>query len=236
MKKSLSWTFLFWILAVDLASAGEYKIVGGWAWEVCQAYLKNLNSFPDEPPMVCERKVNPRFADFQKLTWQALDARQNFELVREIDRLMHHVAKEDYGRFSEKYMPLLKQSVESSGIRLSVTELDVTQDGTPEKVVQYENGECDPLNESHFANPFGRTYLVLTPDSTGIDEQKSKWFAVGGRLGIFVFKSQVFIDHWNGDLGFKEGRLRALTPLALIGPNTKVCEYSHSEQRRRSKP
>ena len=210
-------------------------MVLGKGIEVCEAYLKNVNSFPKEPPMVCERKLNPSMPDLKKPVWQPLDAKQHFDLMKEIDRVRHHVTKEEYGRFSEKYMPFLQQSVETGAIRLSVAELDVNEDGIPEEVLQYENGECDPLNESHFATPFGRTYLVLAPDSTGIDEQKSKWFAVGGRLGLFLFKGQVFIDHWAGDLAFKKGQLRALTPLSVVGLGTKVCTYSYNEQTRRGK-
>lgn len=236
MKKPVAYLFLLAQLIPSTVFAGDYKMILGKGIEVCEAYLKNLNSFPKEPPMVCERKLNPSMPDLKRPAWQPLEAKQNFELVKEIDRVMHHVAKAEYEQYSEKYMHFLKKGVETGVIQLSVAELDVNQDGTPEKVLQYESADCNPSNEFDFAMPGGRTYLVLTDDFSGIDEQKTKWFTVGGRLGLFLFKGQVFIDHWDGDRGFKGGQLRALTPLSVVGLGTKVCKYSYSEQQRRSKP
>ena len=60
---------LFWLLIADMASAGDYALVVGKGIDVCEAYLKNLNSFPNDPPMVCERKVNPKFPEFSKPVW-----------------------------------------------------------------------------------------------------------------------------------------------------------------------
>lgn len=58
----------------------EYK-------EMCHAMAENLNSLPAWPPMACERKLNPKFAQFQPLEWRywSVDEfRQRWPLLNEI--------------------------------------------------------------------------------------------------------------------------------------------------------
>lgn len=232
MKKSLAYTFLFWLLIADLASAGDYKIVFGWTFEVCQAYLKNLNSFPDEPPMVCERKLNPQLADFTKPQWQPLDAMKHLDLVKQIDRTMFRVTAEEFARNLEKWTALFTEHIKKGRIRLSIIQLDLDQDGSADTVLRYDYGECDHTNQTTFAHPSGRRFFVVNGEMTHIDEKKTQWLPLAGRPDMFLFKGQTFIDAWAGNLGFKDGQITVYTPVPLPGRAPCTLKYQDSSSRR----
>ena len=61
---------ILWLLMADVATAGDYVLMVGKTFEVCEAYLKNLDSFPKHPPMVCDRPLNPKLSDFSMPAWQ----------------------------------------------------------------------------------------------------------------------------------------------------------------------
>ncbi len=58
---------MLWLLMADLATAGDYVLVIGKGFEVCESYLENLNSFPNHPPMVCDRSM----AGLRTMWWPA---------------------------------------------------------------------------------------------------------------------------------------------------------------------
>ncbi len=85
----------------DPSSVPRYRIVLGNGTGVCDAYLKHLNAFPpEEPAMLCERKINPAFSDFKKPEWEEIDPWQHLDWVYEIDYLLNfpnHTNEDYYG-------------------------------------------------------------------------------------------------------------------------------------------
>lgn len=158
------------MLIADVATAGDYVLMVGKGIEVCEAYLKNLNSFPDDPPMVCERKVNPKFTGFSKPVWQPLDALEHLDLLEQIERQKLSYIEEDI-RNREKLIVWFKEHIVSGRIRLALTNIDIEQNGMTanETVLQYEYADCDPANESNFAGLAGRAFYVLSPGKVQID-------------------------------------------------------------------
>ena len=67
----------------------------------------------------------------------------------------------------------------------------------------------------------------LTPDRARIDPQKTRWIGRAGRPDLLLYKGQVFVSSWAGNLGFKDGSLHIGTPLAIVGPGTIVCDYNY---------
>ena len=80
MKKSFVSIVVFILLLPGYVLAGEYVLVKGEGAEVCEVYKKNLNSFNlhNKYVMACERKLNPKFTDFQKPEWQKMDMGGNY--------------------------------------------------------------------------------------------------------------------------------------------------------------
>jgi len=213
MKKAVAYFFLLAQLIPGTVFAGDYKMVLGKGIEVCEAYLKNLNSFPKAPPMVCERPLNPELKDFQKPEWKALDVGENFAL--------------------------LKNNITDRQIKLSVTQLDVDLDGKLENVLRHEIDTCDPANESLFATPGGREFFVLNEEKTKIDVQKTKKIHLGGRLDIFLYKGQISIDGWGGNLGFKDGVIYVYTIEPYATPpswhTVHRCDYNYAPSKSQRK-
>ena len=219
---------LLWLLMADLATAGEYVLVLGKGIEVCEAYLKNLNSFPDDPPMVCERKVNPKFPEFSKPVWQPLDALKHLDLIEQIERWKPYETGFEDPKRREEILARIKARIENEKVQLAVTDLDIEQNGTTTKetVLRYEFANCDPANESNFAGLPGRAFYVLNPEKTQIDVEKSKSFYFALRADVFLFKDRVYLTRWAGDLGFKNGTLSVTSPLHAINYRTS-CDYRY---------
>jgi len=229
---------LLWLVMADLATAGEYLLVLGKGVKVCEAYLRNLNSFPDDPPMVCERKVNPKFPEFSKPTWQSLNALKHLDLIEQIERWKLYETGFDDPKRREELLTLIKARIENGTVQLAVTELDIEQNGTitKETVLRYENADCNPANESHFAHSVGRQLYALNVDRTQIDLEKSKNINFLGRADVFLFKDRVYLTQWGGNLGFKNGMLSVAPPLGVINYPGGRCDYRYKAHPTRRHP
>src|SRR5207244_2656660 len=174
MKKAVAYFFLLAQLIPGTVFAGDYKMVLGKGIEVCEAYLKNLNSFPKAPPMVCERPLNPELKDFQKPEWKALDVGENFALLKEILRYSYKEKGGDFEAYYNKVLPTLKNNI----------------------------------------------YL-------------------GGRLDIFLYKGQISIDGWGGNLGFKDGVIYVYTIEPYATPpswhTVHRCDYNYAPSKSQRK-
>lgn len=89
MKKSILILILILLLLPASAFSGEYIITKGKGVEVCEAYKKNLESFNEPKPMMCERKINPEFTDFEKPVWEKVDLEEHRELFRRLLKYSH---------------------------------------------------------------------------------------------------------------------------------------------------
>ncbi|SPP63019.1 hypothetical protein [Nitrospira lenta] len=232
-RRSILALGVVWLLIADVATAGEYVLVLGKGIEVCEAFLKNLNSFPGDPPMVCERKVNPKFPEFSKPTWQPLDALKHLDLIEQIERWKpYETGFEDPNR-REEILTRIKERIANGDIRLATIELDIEQDGVSETVLKYEYAGCDPSNESHFSGTSGRSFYVLTSDKTKLDKEKSGNFAIALRADMFLFNSRPYITVWAGNPGFKNGLLSIYRPFSLVGTQPGRCDYRYKAAKTR---
>lgn len=216
--------FLILLMAGTVTGA-DYALVGsGRGIAVCNAYLQNINSFPGYPPMVCRRPLNPKFPEFTKPNWEPLDVMNNLGLLEAIGRVRYRsLTPEQF----EKWRASIKSQVVESHLSLAIADVDVDGDGAPEPVVRYDEGDCDPGNESTFSGPSGVTFYVLTPDRAQVDAKKTRWLHAAGRADLFLYNGQVFVSMWAGDLGFKRGLLQMRTTLAISGEGTIVCDYRY---------
>jgi hypothetical protein len=205
---------VLWLLIADVATAGEYVLMLGKGIEVCEAFLKNLNSFPDDPPMVCDRKVNPKFPEFSKPAWQPLDALKNLDLIEQIERWKPYETEFKDPKRREEILASIKARIENGEVQLAVTKLDIEQNGTTTKetVLRYEYADCNPANESHFTHSAGRRLYALNAERTQIDIEKSENIRYLGRADVFLFKDHVYLTQWGGHPGFRDGTLSISPP------------------------
>ena len=246
MRKSISYLFLLVQLIPATVFAGDYKLVLGKGFEVCEAYLKNLNSFPKAPPMVCERPLNPRLKELSKPQWQPLEVWPNRHLLRQALRNKPFNLKYSDEEF-EKHDPLekweanLRARLAERAMTFGVANLDVDRDGKEEAVLRFDSGfPCDPTNESTFANPgSGIEFYVLTPDQRGLEAWKSGNFNVAGRPEIFLYKGRVYLTTWVGNLKFTQGQLTVRTPLHVphgMEKEIRSCKYEYKPANERRHP
>ncbi|TKB72940.1 MAG: hypothetical protein E8D46_10700 [Nitrospira sp.] len=228
---------LLWLLMADLATAGDYMMMVGKGFEVCEAYLKNLNSFPNHPPMVCDRPLNPKLKEFSKPAWQQVDILQNFDLLGKIEQTLRGMTDEQWNQQSEQWEMKVRERVASGWLGMSTTGVDVDRDGNGEQVLRYVNdpGGCDPKNQATYSTPSGSKLFALTPDHRGLDVWKSGNFNhIGGRPELFLFKDQVYLTTWAGGPNFRGGELWVLTPNHVPGMDKQTCKFTYklSSQRR----
>jgi hypothetical protein len=232
---------VLWLLMADLATAGDYVMVIGKGIEVCEAYLKNLNSFPDHPPMVCDRPLNPTFTEFSKPAWQPLEVWPNRHLLRQAIRLRpsnQAYSDEEFEKRDPyvKWEANLQARMAERTMTFGVANLDVDRDGQPETVLRFDSGFlCDPTNESTFANTGGIEFYVLVSDQRKIDAQKTQlaFPRYGGRPDVFVYNEMWYLTNWAGNLNFQGGQLDIHTVQPIP---RRPCEFKYKGQVARRQP
>jgi len=152
----------------EAVQAGRYELIKGKGVEVCEAYKKNLESFPDPyPTMACERKINPEFKDFEKPVWEKVDLEQHRELFR---RLLRYQAPER-NQFRRAYYEdaeldsFIRDHKQRGYPFISRTKFPLTPYGKGVKgaddVLMYRDGACPDGPPFHASN----LYLLLEDPS-----------------------------------------------------------------------
>ena len=153
MKFKLAYlpVIVFLMLLTAMAFAGEYVLLEGHKYEVCRDYAKNLNSFKSMPfAMVCEREINPKFADFKKPEWKELDIWDHKEMILQLENRMwrrNNPKKPD----DQEWLNRIKKDIEEKSISLSEAWFDIDNNGKIDHILVYKYGRCDPDNQSDFA-------------------------------------------------------------------------------------
>jgi len=130
-----------------MAQAGRYELIKteipdeGYQYSdlpggVCEAYEKNLNSFPDEPyGMACGRKLNPALG-FTRPTWEKLDLLKHAVLVQEIELFLKFPPFFSERVDEKRFLVALKEQ-QAKGLTLELTRLDIDEDGKPDNLIRF---------------------------------------------------------------------------------------------------
>src|SRR2546426_3157591 len=129
MKKPVAYFFLLAQLIPGTVFAGDYKMIVGKGIEACEAYLKNLNLFPNHPAMVCDRPVHPTLSELKKPDWRPVDIMQNLDLLRQVEQTLRRMTDAQWEAQKEQWAEKVKERVAKGWVSLSTTELDVDRDG-----------------------------------------------------------------------------------------------------------
>lgn len=158
--------FATFTLAISAAYAGQYVLEKGKGVEVCEAYLKNLNSFDRVVPLACEREIHPSAKDFKKPAWKKLDAWENRELVTQTDKFLH--GPYGYSQTNpQSWEEYVKGAIERHHLEIDIAKIDIDNDGKPENVIKYYSGSCETTGT--YSTPI----LVVNPDLRTLDVEKT---------------------------------------------------------------
>ena len=213
------------------AHAGRYELIKGKGVEVCKAYEKSLNSFHYFLPMTCEREVDTEVREFSKPKWQKVDAIKNFSLARTVDEFLQ---PELYGRTTEGSLATLKQRAQNEGILMSLSDIDINNDGNTESVLKFNYGPCAPPGSGGWwATPI----LVLNEKRNSIDLEKSahllqnestdkERYPAGGwrytMYDIFLYREKAYFDRWSDFLS-ETGTLHVF--VTEKSKTKEICTY-----------
>ena len=225
-------------LASAPAVAGRYELIKsdipdeGYQYSdvpggVCEAYEKNLNSFPDERyGMACGRKLNPA-SGFTRPTWEKLDFIKHARLVQEIE-IVRKFPRFFGKRVDEtQFLAALKEQ-QAKGLSLELTRLDIDEDGKPDNLIRFGwAGECDASNSSTFTNPAQR-YLLVADSALEKVDPRSRF--IGAMDDVFLYKGRVYSDLFYGDPDFRRNRDGVLYLLRFGRHGAgDICRFSYHD-------
>ncbi len=242
MKKILFILVLIFLSSVCFA--GEYELVKGKGVDVCEAYRNNLNSFNlyNVFNMACERKINPKFTDFQKPEWQELDLWGNRDFLKKVERFLG--LEYDFGdpdKNPQEWERILKERITGMyATTIKTSQIDINNDGEKENVIKYSYGSCPG------GNYYGAAFLVLNDDKNEIDIEKTKPLLQNPRhlkngpisegwefamYDVFVYKNKTYFDRWSGNQwpGGKVGEEKLKLLKVFVTEANKVANFSTKE-------
>ncbi len=178
--------------------------------EVCKAYEKNLNSFPEiRSVMVCERPINPKLTDFKKPDWQKLNALDLKNVIMRIDKQTPYYKIHPNYFNEEKWEETFKTRIEEGTIKQRYAKLEIDNDkykhlkseSLPLYILEYDfGGKCDPSNDRWLENSGGIEYFITTKDL----KELVPIIGLGSLRGVFVYEGEVYFDalsySWNEKL------------------------------------
>jgi hypothetical protein len=101
---------------------------------------KNMNEFKGEPPMVCERKFDPKYRDFRKPNWQPLPPEQALEAALAI----RHARWRRHPKAVAEMEGRVRQAAVEGKLRAWEARFDIARNGERPRAVMVSYGECRP--------------------------------------------------------------------------------------------
>lgn len=217
MKKRIIVMMISLILVLPAMSlAGEYILIKGKGVEVCEEYKKNLESFNDPQPMMCERKINPDFKDFEKPSWEKVDLEEHRELFRRLLKYHGSTYRIYFGKTIAQFgkstyddetelNSRIKDHKESGYSFIKHTRIDIANDTHPVDILIFRERNC-PDGPPFYAS---NLYLLLEDPSVKdamicsacpAEEQLRKEISLNNGMDtdmdVFRYKGVTYIDKY----------------------------------------
>src|SRR5436853_1689952 len=140
---------------------------------VCQAFNVNVRVEG------CSTSVDATTAPFRTPAWRPRDLMDSKDLILKIENFISRGDQFFHSKLDEpkRLEAWIKQLVEFDQGKLWETEVDIDNDGVPDKVVKYEAGQC--LRTMFW----GTALVVLDGTGTSIDVARSKPIVQHGYQG-----------------------------------------------------
>ena len=224
MKKAFFITsFIIFTLAPAVSYAGQYKLVRGSQFELCREFEKNLNSYKGEPPMVCERKINPQFTDFGNPKWKKVDPK---EYVKVLEHLVRYTQKHRTEKQFKQAWKKLNKKIDSGKVMLQMSYFDLDHDGTNESVMKLFAYGCKDDEQKSYPWPTDPHMFVVTDNKKELDMRFKRIFS--WPYDNFYFKGRAYLARWSGRPKPQLGIFEPFNVRGQMGiQNNPICQYNY---------
>lgn len=216
----------------QLSIASTYHLKEGKDIKFCQEYRENLNSFESVKyrPMRCERKISDNYPELKSPIWAQLAPDDALDYIKVA---MEFFSPGQWRENSLDYRNHILGRLKRRAFVLSLSEIDIDNDGEIETILRYEDGNCE-LEAGQWAAPL----LVLNKDKISIDAAKTRRLLQNkyktdqdkiGRwsyamYGVILYKNKSYFDRWSDD----ESEKGILDVYLLNDSNVKqICEFRY---------
>lgn len=212
-------TFMFFSASVY---AAEYKLVRGQQYELCREFEKNLNSFKNEPPMVCERKLNPEFKNFWKPKWKDVDSQNNMGIINRFSEYKYQ--KNKYEKTYLKNWEKILTNIDEGVVSLQIAFFDLDFDGRDEPVYKLKPFRCDPAVEYYVAPiPY---LFVMNKNNKILNTKYRRIFR--STYDPFFYKGRIYLSE---SYGLPKHHINIYEPFNTLGElgvqNKPICRYNY---------
>lgn len=238
MKKINLFLFFIILIAVQTATAGDYKLIEGMGIDVCEDYKKNIESFDNGgEPMACDRKINSEFKDFERPEHTELNVKENIDLLKKIEKYLHRRGwKYDIDKDFINWKKMVINHSKRGKLRMQLSYVDIDNDGSLDYVLYYLTGVCRTTKY------YGIPIIVLNNDLTDINKRKTLFIMQnptdiynsdhggwqGAMYSIFKYKGETYFDRW-ADGWDQEGLLRVFK--FKNKQDAEICTYKYNNRK-----
>lgn len=183
---------LGWLIAASLPSVGvaePYEVIRGTKLRLCQEMAKNMNEFKGEPPMVCERKFDPKYEDFWKPNWQPLPPEQALEAALAIRRARWKRHPKAVAEQEKE----IRQAAAERKLRAWEARFDIARNGEQPRVVMVSSGEC--RLDLRYTSEFDPEVAVFRGHTFELDERYERLWLSG--TDVFFFQAVPYLASWS---------------------------------------
>ena len=223
MKKKhpvIKYHFLISIFLVlsGLSHAGEFRLVSmdkvssyslnaDGLGDVCKDYVKNLNYFKDEPPMICERKLHAEMTDFSRPDWKMLDIKEHEYLAYEISdlrarRRAPYMKEGSLDKLIYDNRKQTEKTIRKGTLRLQLDYFDIDNSGNKDWVLKWDHkvssDYCKTVRAYKLPGTGALFILQKKNEKWKIDEVQSQGLT-NTSSKIFLYKGHAFADLWQGN-------------------------------------
>lgn len=195
---------------------------------VCRALVRNFNEFCDEPPMVCELKIHPKYSkQLSQPNWKRISPTPSIE---DIERFIKapYVATGYPPLGAEKmwafWQPRIDTAIQRGYLTVDEAYVDLLNRGRKERVLRMQTGECTSKNHS---TPNSDYSLMFQTDGVYANfapevypRHPKQGFAQGGEI-VFTFNGMTY-DYSMGQDTIVVNRSDDSTD-RIIGSHKGVC-------------
>jgi hypothetical protein len=199
--------FAMW--PIDVQAKGDRKNIV--QCPVCEAFRGQVTV------ETCTTSVKSTTAPFKTPDWKPQDLMGSKDLILRLENLVSYGdqlfrSRRDEPKMWEAY---IQQKIDYNQGHLWAADVDIDNDGTPDRVMKYADGRCPTTTA------WGTALFVLDASGTSIDVAKTEPIISKGYLGVtsevVMYKGETFVLVWNPIevnavtiLRFKNGRMEQM--------------------------
>ena len=163
---------------------------------VCKALLQNFNEYCDEPPMVCELRIHPKFSKLlSRPNWKRISPTPSIE---DIERFI--TAPEDAAEGVSETMwafwrPKIESALQHGTLTMDEADVDLLNRGQKERVLRVQTGECTSENQATPDSDHSLMYQtdgIYTNFAPEVYPQHPKRGFSGGGGVFFMFNGKTY--------------------------------------------